>query len=44
MGKVNSWHVVARGEKHDPRSTKRKAKTIVSSKAKQALNCWKENK
>ncbi len=44
MGSVKSWHVVARGEKHDPRSTKRLPKTSISSKAKQALNWWKETK
>jgi S-adenosylmethionine/arginine decarboxylase-like enzyme len=44
MGHVKSWHVVARGEKHDPRSTKRQAKTSMSAKAKQALNWWKETK
>lgn len=42
MGPLKSWHVVARGEKHDPRSTKRKAKKQITSKAKQALNWWKE--
>ncbi len=42
MGMVKSWHVVARGEKHDPRSTKRKAKIKINSKAKVALNWWKE--
>lgn len=44
MGKVKSWHVVPRGEKHDPRSTNRQAKTSMSSKAKQALNWWKDTK
>ncbi|MEY3431928.1 MAG: hypothetical protein RIS53_826 [Bacillota bacterium] len=44
MGNVKSWHVIARGEKHDPRSTKRQAKKSISLKAKQALNWWKESK
>ena len=42
MGSIKSWHVVARGEKHDPRSSKRQAKTTISTKARQALNWWKE--
>lgn len=44
FGTMSSWHVVARGEKHDPRSAKRVSKLKVNKKTKQALNWWKEIK
>jgi S-adenosylmethionine/arginine decarboxylase-like enzyme len=44
FGSIDSWHVVPRGEKHDPRSTKRKSTISISKKIKQALNWWKETK
>jgi S-adenosylmethionine/arginine decarboxylase-like enzyme len=44
LGNMESWHVVPRGEKHDPRSTKRKSTVSMSKKTKQALNWWKERK
>jgi S-adenosylmethionine/arginine decarboxylase-like enzyme len=44
LGNIESWHVVARGEKHDPRSTKRKSRISISQKSKRALNWWKEPK
>jgi S-adenosylmethionine/arginine decarboxylase-like enzyme len=44
LGSIDGWHVVPRGEKHDPRSTKRKSTISISKKTKQALNWWKETK
>ena len=44
LGQLESWHVVARGEKHDPRSSKRQNNTTMPKKTKQALNWWKESK
>ena len=44
LGSIDGWHVVPRGEKHDPRSTKRKSTISISKKTKQALNWWKESK
>jgi hypothetical protein len=44
LGRIQSWHVVPRGEKHDPRSTKRNSKVLIPKKTKQALNWWKEPK
>ena len=44
LGSIDGWHVVPRGEKHDPRSTKRKSTISISKKTKPALNWWKETK
>ncbi len=44
LGNLQSWHVVPRGEKHDPRSTKRTSHLLLPNKTKQALNWWKESK
>jgi S-adenosylmethionine/arginine decarboxylase-like enzyme len=44
FGIIESWHVVPRGEKHDPRSAKRESTISISKKTKQALNWWKEPK
>ncbi|MFZ9703646.1 MAG: S-adenosylmethionine decarboxylase [Bacilli bacterium] len=42
FGNLEYWHVVPRGEKHDPRSTKRKSKVALPKQTKVALNWWKE--
>jgi S-adenosylmethionine/arginine decarboxylase-like enzyme len=42
FGKVHSFQVIARGEKHDPRSAQRKSKATLSTKVKKALNIWKD--
>jgi S-adenosylmethionine/arginine decarboxylase-like enzyme len=42
FGLVNGWHIVPRGQKHDERSSNRKAKNVVSVKTKKALNWWKD--
>ncbi len=42
LGKVLSWHVVPRGQKHDARSSQRFNKVKLSSKTKKALNWWKD--
>ncbi len=44
FGSLDSWHVVPRGEKHDPRSSKRQSKISIPKKTKQALNWWKDSK
>jgi S-adenosylmethionine/arginine decarboxylase-like enzyme len=44
FGSLDSWHVVPRGEKHDPRSSKRQSKLSIPKKTKQALNWWKDSK
>jgi S-adenosylmethionine/arginine decarboxylase-like enzyme len=42
LGKVLSWHVVPRGQKHDSRSSQRFNKIKLPTKTKKALNWWKE--
>lgn len=42
FGQLQYWHVVPRGEKHDPRSTNRMSKVKLSKQTKTALNWWKE--
>jgi S-adenosylmethionine/arginine decarboxylase-like enzyme len=41
FGNVSSFQVIARGEKHDPRSSQRQAANKLSTKVKRALNIWK---
>lgn len=44
LGTLESWHVVARGEKHDPRSQQGTSRVVLPNKTKQALNWWKDSK